>query len=335
MKIEKLPSGSYRVRKQINKKQVQVVFDHKPTETEVIAELAKYMDLPVCDLTFAAAATQYIEMKRNVLSPSTCRGYKIISNGISNTFKELRIDRITQIDVQREINRLAADHSAKTVHNYHGFISAILATFMPDMVLHTTLPAKRENEPYIPTVDDVQKIIDYSKEKRNGEFYVPIMLACYGMRRSEICALTPDKINGNMVTIDCALVRDDNNVWVKKDMPKTASSIRQVPIAQDVADQIQRQGYVFKHHPNEITDFLSNACDKLGIPRFSVHKLRHYFCSQLSANNVDIETILYFGGWKTDYVMKKTYRHAVLEKKQDLEKKLNSVLFQGNSHDNS
>ena len=199
---------------------------------------------------------------------------------------------------------------------------------MPDMVLHTTLPPKRENEPYIPSADDVQKIIQYSREKRHGEFYVPIMLACYGMRRSEICALTPDKINGNVVTVDCALVRDEHNVWIKKDMPKTASSIRQIPIAQDVVDQIMKQGYVFKHHPNEITNILSDACDHLQIPRFSVHKLRHYFCSQLSANNVDIETILYFGGWKTDYVMKKTYRHAVLEKKQDLEKKLNSVLFQ-------
>lgn len=332
---EKLPSGSYRIRKQINKKNVQVVFDHKPSETEIIAALAKYMSLPVCDMTFEAAAIQYIEMKRNVLSPSTIRGYNNMSRGLSTEFTKLKIDRITQVDVQREINSLSADHSAKTVYNYHGFISAVLTTFLPNTVLHTTLPPKRQNEPYIPSAEDVRKIIEYSKEKSHGDFYIPIMLACYGLRRSEICALTPDKINGNIITIDSAVVRNENNKWVKKDMPKTASSIRQIPVSQEIIDRIMAQGYVFNHHPNEITNFLATACDKLGIPRFSVHKLRHYFCSQLSANNVDIETILYFGGWKTDYVMKKTYRHAVLEKKKDLESKLNSVLFQDNSHDNS
>lgn len=331
MKIEKLPSGSYRVRKQINKKSIQLTFDHKPTETEVIAELAKYMDLPVCDLTFHAAATEYIRMKKNVLSPSTIRSYNMIVKGISDEFAVAKVEQITQVDVQREINRLASDHSAKTVYNYHGFISAVLRTYMPNLVLHTTLPQKREYEPYIPTVEDVKKIIEYSKVKSHGDFFVPIMLACYGMRRSEICALTPDKIDGNVITIDCALVRNENNEWIKKDMPKTASSVRKIPVAQEVIDKINEQGYVFKHHPNEITNFLATACDKLGIPRFSVHKMRHYFCSQLSANNVDVETILYFGGWKTDFVMKRTYRHAVLEKKEELEKRLNSVLF----HDNS
>ena len=335
MKVEKLPSGSYRVRKQINKKNVQVTFDHKPTESEIIAELSKHMTLPVCDLTFTAAATDYIRMKKNVLSPSTIRSYNMLAKGLSSEFSDKKIENITQVDVQREINRIAADHSAKTVYNYHGFISAVLTTFLPNTVLHTTLPPKRQNDPYIPSAEDVRKIIEYSKEKSHGDFYVPIMLACYGLRRSEICALTPDKINGNIITIDSAVVRNENNEWVKKDMPKTASSIRQIPVSQEIIDRIMAQGYVFNHHPNEITNFLAIACNKLGIPRFSVHKLRHYFCSQLSANNVDPETILYFGGWKTDYVMKKTYRHAVLEKKQDLEKKLNSVLFQNPSHDNS
>lgn len=335
MKVEKLPSGSYRIRKQLNKKNIQITFDHKPTDSEIIAELAKHMNLPTCDLTFHAAGNEYIRMKKNVLSPSTIRSYNILLKGISDDFSELKLDEITQVDVQREINRIAADHSPKSVRNYHGFISAVLTTYNPDMVLHTTLPQKREKDPYIPTADEVQKIIEYSKLKSNGDFYVPIMLACYGLRRSEICALTPDKIDGNVITIDCALVRDENNEWIKKDIPKTANSVRKIPVAQAIIDKINEQGYVFNHHPNEITNFLTTACDKLGIPRFSVHKLRHYFCSQLSANNVDIETILYFGGWKTDYVMKKTYRHAVLEKKKDLESKLNSVLFQDNSHDNS
>lgn len=327
MKIEKLPSGSYRVRKQINGKNIALVFDHKPTESELILEFSKHMKLPVRDLTFAAAAGEYIEMKKNVLSPSTIRSYNALLKGLSSDFLDAKLESITQVDVQREINQIAASRSAKTVYNYHGFISAVLTIYMPDLVLHTTLPKKRLYEPYIPTVDDVKRIIEYSKEKNHGNFYVPIMLACYGLRRGEICALTLDKIKGNVITVDSTLVRNEKNEWIKKDMPKTATGVRQIPVSQEVIDKIYEQGYVFNHHPNEITNFLTKACDKLAIPHFSVHKLRHYFCTQLSANNVDAETIMYFGGWKTDYVMKKTYRHAVEDKKKELEKKLSSVLF--------
>ena len=69
MTIEKLPSGSYRIKQMYNGKTYRVTVDHKPTQKEALILLAEVMD--GCDIkgSFKTAALDYIEMKRNILSP--------------------------------------------------------------------------------------------------------------------------------------------------------------------------------------------------------------------------------------------------------------------------
>jgi integrase len=50
---------------------------------------------------------------------------------------------------------------------------------------------------------------------------------------------------------------------------------------------------------------------KLGIPYFSIHKLRHYFASKMSELGIPEADILKMGGWETDHIMKKVYRHSL------------------------
>ena len=76
MKIEKLPSGSYRIRKMYKGKMYTVVFDRKPTQKEAMQAMAAELDKVQEShesMTFKIAAERYIESKRNVLSPSTIR----------------------------------------------------------------------------------------------------------------------------------------------------------------------------------------------------------------------------------------------------------------------
>ena len=78
MKIEKLPSSSYRIRKTYKGKTYTVIFDHKPTQKEAMQAMAAELDKVKekhKSMTFQAAAEEYIESKRNVLSPTTIRGY--------------------------------------------------------------------------------------------------------------------------------------------------------------------------------------------------------------------------------------------------------------------
>ncbi len=330
MKIEKLPSGSYRVRKMYKGKMYSVTFEYKPTQKEAMLAMAEALDKvhgKYQAMTFARAAEEYIEAKRNVLSPSTIRGYATIMRQISDDLLTKNIHDITALDVQAEINRMAKDHSPKTVRNHHGFLSAVLGAFCPNLKLSTTLPQKRKNEPYIPSAEDVKKILDYAKDT---PFEIPLILACYGMRRSEICALTVDDIDADIVHITKGLVQDDSRQWIVK-TTKTTSSTRDIIIPMDVADKIREQGYIFNGYPGKITEFLLTAQKKLSIPPFSIHKLRHYFASQMSALGIPEADILRLGGWETDHIMKSVYRHSMMDKEEDSKRaaaeKLRSVIF--------
>lgn len=150
------------------------------------------------------------------------------------------------------------------------------------------------------------------------------------MRRSEICALTPEDIDGDVVRIDKAKVLNEKKEWVIK-TTKTVHSTRNIIIPPELAEKIREQGYVYKGHPNSISRYLEKVEQDLGIPHFSLHKLRHYFASEMSALGVPEADILRMGGWETDHVMKSVYRHSMMEKDENAKrcaaKKLKAALF--------
>lgn len=329
MKIEKLPSGSFRVRKTINGKRESVIFDHKPNESEILLAFSKKIEEPIkCEhITFETAANEYCKLKKNVISVTTYREYMNTCDRLSNHFKTLYIDQITVLDIQHEINNLAKNKAPKTVRNYYGFIRSVIGTYREDFIIKIKLPQKQIKEVYIPSDEVMKKLFTESQIRCNGRYYIPIVLGCYGLRRSEICALTAEDIQDNIVHISKAKVMDVDKKWIIKDLLKNDTSFRSVPIAEDIAKQIITQGYVYQGHPNDITGFINDFCRENNIPTFSIHKLRHYFCSRLSSENIDVETIMKLGGWKTDHVMKTIYRHSVDDKVQEAAGKLTSILF--------
>lgn len=159
-------------------------------------------------------------------------------------------------------------------------------------------------------------------------FEVAILLACYGLRRSEICALTVNDLHGNILTINKNKVQDKDGNWVIK-TTKTTESTRTVVISPILADKIRKQGFIYQGAPNSITGHLNDVQDRLKIPRFSVHKLRHYFASKMSELGVPEADILKMGGWNSDYVMKTVYRHSLQTKnsQQLASDKLSESLF--------
>ena len=103
MKIEKLPSGSYRIRKMYKGQMYTVVFDEKPTQKEAMQAMDVIMSGNAAELdkikskkyhlTFAEAAQQYTEIKEHVLSPKTVKEYLEIPNRLTDNFtnKPMRI----------------------------------------------------------------------------------------------------------------------------------------------------------------------------------------------------------------------------------------------------
>ena len=124
-------------------------------------------------MTFEKAAESYVNMKRNVLSPRTIKEYSETAKRFPEWFRKLPISDINQIEINRLVNDLSKGKTPKTVRNYHGFLTAVLGTFYPNLKISTTLPQKSKSEPYIPSSNDIKKILECSK---GTMFEIPIML---------------------------------------------------------------------------------------------------------------------------------------------------------------
>ena len=322
MKVEKTASGKYRVRKQINKQAIYILFDHKPTQTEVIRALAERSEEINTRGSFQSRAEEYIKLRSDVISPSTIPGYESMLNNLPTWFTKKDIGHITQEDLQRLVNEHSMDHSPKTVHNVHGFVSSVLRQFRPDMVIRTTLPQNVENEAYTPSYEDVKKILDASKD--DVKYHIPFQLALMGLRRSEICALTIDDIEDNTLTINKAKVKNSSGEYVIK-TTKTKESTRKVYIPDFLVDEIRENGSIFEGYPNTILVALNRYQDKLGIPRFRLHDCRHFFASYAHSKGVSDADIMASGGWKTDHTMKRVYRHD-MQAKEAQKKIYDSIL---------
>lgn len=315
MKIEKLPSGSYRIRKTYKGIAYSVVTDYKPTQKEALRLMSNELEkaqLKKTRMTYGEAAEDYLEVKANVLSPATIRGYRTMINGATERFKATRLSELTAVDVQREVNRYAVNHCAKTVRNFHGFISAVLQVYAPNIALHTTLPQEIKEEPYILTDEDVRRILAAA---RGSMFESALTLAVFGLRRSEICALTMDDIGDGVIHVNKAKVAGADGAWHIK-TTKTASSTRDVYVPTAVTDRIREVG-LYSGYPDSIRRYLLQLQDDLGIPHFSLHKLRHYFASISHYLGVPDDYILAAGGWKSDSVLKRVYRHAMEDKNRE------------------
>lgn len=308
MTIEKLPSGSYRIREMRDGVTYSVTVKHKPSHKEavdLIEDKIEHLNNP--HMAFLVSARSYIEIKRNVLSPSTVRGYNAILRNMPTWFTIKDITEIDDLTLQRLVSEYSATHTPKYTRNVYGFVRAVIRLFIPSSTISATLPQNVRREPYTPSHDDVKRLLEYTYDT---PYYVPLYLSALSLRRSEIMALSLDDLNGNNLTINKALVPCDNG-YILKPTPKNDASNRVITLPDELVNKIKSQGFIFEYNPHAIDGYLRRTLPKLGIPVFSVHKLRHYFASYAHELGYSDALIQSLGGWSTDHVMKSVYRHAM------------------------
>lgn len=324
----KLPSGNYRCRVYLGKKDGKDIYKSFTATTKKEAEYKANTFLvnsnkrkkQANEETFINSLDKYINLKESVLSPSTIRGYKSLKRNFEENFPDfcnMKLCDISQDDIQKVISTLAKDKKPKTVKNYHGIISAILGS---EMVIKTTMPQKIIPDLYIPTDDDIKILIQATK---NTELEIPILLGAFCMmRRGEICGLSISDIDfkTNTIHVQHSLVIDDDKKWHLK-APKNSNSDRFVNAPDFVVDKIKEKGYITKLSPDNISTNFSRILKKNNIPHFRFHDLRHYSASIRHALNIPDAYIMAEGGWKSDTILKSVYRHAMKDKKDEMAEK--------------
>lgn len=320
-KAKKLPSGNWRVQVYSHtdaegKRRYESFTAATKREAELLAaEFAVNRRLtPKNDITFEAAAKKYIEIKRNVLSPSTIHGYQNIADNYFEKVNAVKLSCISDASWQSLINTIAVGRSPKTAQNIFGFVTAVYAQFLPGRKISIRLPQKIKSEIIVPTDDEIKAIL--SAAKPNLDLYIPICLAAFGsLRRSEICALNADRdITDNSVIIRGSRVISDKGKFITKNTTKNMTSRREASIPAFVISLIKSSGRITKYQPNSLSSEFRKLLEQNDIRHMRFHDLRHYWVSSAVAAGMPDLYIMRNGGWATMDTVRSVYAHIMRDK---------------------
>ncbi len=283
-------------------------------------------------MTVKQAITAYIELRSNILSPSTVREYRYALKRYFGEIESIIIDKITCDIVQGWINRLSSSCSPKTVTNIWSLFHTTLNIYAPNLTLRVQLPPRRKKRIDIPSEHCVKRLIH---ESNSDDLRTAIILAsCMGLRRSEICALRWADIHQDThLIINKAAVINDERIIITKS-PKTLSSDRILEIPDNVSKYLLQlktsqkafdTDMIVRMDPNKVTYYFSKLRRRIKIDcRF--HDLRHYYASVLLALQIPDLYAMELMGHSTPTMLKRVYQHTLDYKMQESTTKINSYI---------
>ena len=315
-----LPSGKWRCEAMVNGERISVV-DEDPAvaHAKVLAIKAGVIEDEKNPrrISIGAAIDRYIESKDAILSPSTIVGYKKMKRNDFTPLLKVNIADITQEQIQRWVNNLAKQKASKTVRNAHGLLAVILSEYRPEMTLRTRLPQKDVVQINIPDEDQIAIIMQGCKGR---EEELPIMLALWlGLRASEIRGLTWDDVKDGRLHIKQAIVEGEEGPALKK--TKTVSGDRWIKLPAHIEELIAAQPHRGEHivtlSGQAMYKRFSRLCERLGLPHFRFHDLRHTAASVSAALGVATKYSQQRMGHQNDDMLKKVYEHTLRSKEDE------------------
>ena len=273
------------------------------------------------DVTVDQAITEYIQsLEDRKASPSTIRDYLGRQKNSYPLITNKKVSRLTLLDIQRQIDARSREVAPKTVHNDFALLAPALKLRREDLNLDKIrLPEIDNEEMEIPSYDEAMDFLELVKSRKG--LYCAALLACaLGLRRSEICALEWKDIDTNtgIVTIDKAMVRDKHNCWIVKN-PKKKSSRRKLFLEPEIIEELQRYRTDFVRvtdmTPDQVTNEVRRAFDRLGMREYHLHTLRHYKASVVLSLGYEPDTARRILGHRTDHMVKRVYGHLTPEAK--------------------
>ena len=314
--VERLPSGSYRTRCMVDGQRISITAD---TEKEVIAQYmamkhgvieAKKEKKPQ-HKTLEQALTDYIESRKDYRSPSTIYGYERIKK---NNFRHaMQYDVFATTDEQWQ-QAIRAEkqlgRSPKYIKNAWSLVAASIEAATgrrPKVLLYQKEAKQRE---YL----EPDQVDIFVKAVKGTPIEIPALLCLSSLRRSELLALTWDKVDlkKKVIHIHGAKVRSVDGL-VDKAQNKTDKSRRTIPIIPPLLEALKKADRVSNHvvtmTPDMILKNMKELCEANGLPPVGLHGLRHSFASRAYHLGIPEMIAAEIGGWNDLSTMRNIYTH--------------------------
>lgn len=282
------------------------------------------------------------EEKRQFVKKSTFAAYSlIVETHLMPAFGNLT--EIAEKDVQEFVlNKLNKGLSQKTIKDMLIVLRMILkygakknyCVYSPIDVIFPTDRDRQELE--VLSIANQKKIMRYVEENftfRNLGIFICLST---GIRIGEICALTWEDID-----IDSGVIhirKTIQRIYIREkgvrhtelliDTPKTATSIRDIPMTKDllsvlkpIRKVVNGQYFVLTNeaHPTEprtYRNYYKKLLDKLGIPPIKFHGLRHSFATRCIESHCDYKTVSVILGHSNISTTLNLYVHPNMEQKK-------------------
>ena len=259
-------------------------------------------------LSLGDAIDKYIDETDNLFSPATKRGYSIIRRNRFQTYMDVDIKTFT--DWQSMVNDEKKLCSTKTLHNAWGLVGAVLRANK------ITPPKVKLSQVIVPDQPwlTYEQIPLFCKAIYGDPCELGALLALSSLRRSELCAVTPDHVakDGSSVLVSGAIVPDENNAFVHKDENKTQQSRRTVPVfiprLRELLCSMDRDcDFIVSMHPDTLRKRVNAICKKAGLPEVGLHGLRRSFASLGHHLGLSEQEVMAIGGWEDYQTVHKHY----------------------------
>lgn len=329
-KAKKLPSGNWRCRvyshtDSAGKRIYESFTASSKREAELLASKFQ-LDRErqrADDLTVKEAVQRYIDSNKNVLSPSTLRGYTMEAKRLA-PIDHLKVRKIKSVDIQYFISDISSKYSPKTVKNTY----ALLITSMTACGIETrfkvnlpTIPRKRKNAP---ENEQIKALYDTANDTMKKAI---ILAAFHSLRRGEICGLKYGDLKGNALYVHSDIVIGLEG-RIHKDIPKTDTSNRTVYLTQKELDIIgtgNPNEYIVPIAPSTLDHNFLSLTRQLGIDGVTLHTLRSYFASVAVAIGIPDLYTSHMGGWKENSsVLKEVYQKKIVSMDEAYTNKMNN-----------
>ena len=343
-KAVQLPSGSWRVR--VNKgydangKRI-VESVTRPTKKE-----AEYAALEIelhhkditrdpAAMTLKEAAERYIADRREIASPATIAGYERIFRLYFANIQHIQLKRITQAQIQKEIDLMARSLSPKTVANAHGLLNAVYKEYHSSFALKTKLPKRK---PFMYHIPDSAEIPQIFAAVKGSPIEIPVHLAVWlGLRMSEIRALRFEDIRSDSIVVDSAIVDADRVAYEKTTKSYSGTRIIPAPAALiakiKALPHVSEQDFVTPLSGQAVYKQFSRRLEKAGLPHMRFHDLRHANASVMLMLGIPDKYAMERLGHATPSTLRNVYQHTLVKEKMEVASRINAYFEDLTSED--
>lgn len=303
-----------------------------------ISNIQKYEPMKT---TLAEWCEYWLETRANNIKDSTrCSYENVINNHIKRVFKKMKLEDVTQEDVQLFINSLIIGYQLqeplkpKTIKNIHGVLHKALSVAVNQHCVSNNvaegivLPQIERKSPNPLTDVQLAQFVNRIKFHEKRDIFLFALLT--GLRESEIIGLTIDCFNNEENTLNVYRQLNYNNrkhiyefTSLKNSKSRVLSLTRQ---AHDILERLcsdtstyNIDNFIFKNRNNKhftpaaLYNSLKKVVKSIGYPKVTFHDLRHTHAVLSLKAGMDIKTLQYNLGHYSAAFTLDVYGHCLNE----------------------